>query len=105
MNKPLVITLPHELGRVEARRRIDSGVERLVGQFGPAADLTHSWTADSLAFSVVAVGQTVTGKIDVEEREVRLEVNLPGIFGLIAGKVKGRLRDEAQLLLGGPKRG
>ena len=105
MSKPLVLTLPHELGRAEARRRIEAGVDRLIRQFGPAADLKRTWTDDILQFSVVAVGQTVSGLIEVADREVRLEVNLPGILALMAGKVKGRLRDEAQLLLGGPKRG
>ena len=105
MSKPLVITLPHELGRAEARRRIEAGVDRLIGQLGPAADLKRSWTDDTLQFSVVAVGQTVSGRIEVADHEVRLEVNLPAIFALIAGKVKGRLRDQAQILLGGPPRG
>ncbi len=34
-----------------------------------------------------------------------LEVKLPGIFAMIANKVKGRLRDEGQILLEGPKKG
>ena len=105
MSKPLVLTLPHALGRAEARRRIDAGVDQLIGQLGPAADLKRSWTDDILTFSVVAVGQTVSGLIEVADQEVRLEVNLPGIFALIAGKVKGRLRDQAQILLDGPPRG
>ena len=58
-----------------------------------------------MRFSLDAIGQTVTGSIGVDERDVRLEVNLPGIFAMIAGKVKGRLREEGQLLLSGPKKG
>lgn len=61
--------------------------------------------ATSLRFSLQAIGQTVTGTIEILEREARLEVNLPGIFAMIANKVKGRLRDEGQILLGPPKKG
>lgn len=105
MSKPVVVNIPHELGRAEARRRIDEGAGRLTSQIGAVGDLKQAWTGDTLAFSLVAIGQTVTGTIEVLDREVRLEVNLPGIFAMIAGKVKGRLRDQAQILLEGPKRG
>jgi len=105
MSKPVVVTIPHELGRAEARRRIEEGVGRLTSQIGAVGDVKQTWTGDTLAFSLQAIGQTVTGTIGVGEREVRLEVQLPGIFGMIASKVKGRLRNEGQLLLGGPKKG
>ena len=105
MSKPVVVSIPHELGRAEARRRIDEGVGRLVGQIGAAGEVRREWVGDILHFSLQAIGQTVAGTMSVEDSEVRLEVQLPGIFAMIAGKVKGRLREEGQLLLGGPKRG
>ena len=103
MGKPVVVEIPHELGRVEARRRIEEGLGRLTGQISGVGELTHSWQGDVLAFSLQAIGQTVSGTIAIEERVVRLEVILPGIFAMVANKVKGRLRDEGQLLLQGPR--
>jgi hypothetical protein len=103
MSKPVVVSIPHELGRAEARRRIDEGVGRLTSQIGAVGEIKQAWQGDVLHFSLQAIGQTVTGTIGVEDREVRLEVLLPGIFAMIANKVKGRLRDEGQVLLGGPK--
>jgi putative polyhydroxyalkanoate system protein len=104
MSKPVVVNIPHELGRAEARRRIDEGVGRLTSQIGAVGDLKQEWDGDTLAFSLQAIGQTVTGTIEILEREVRLEVHLPGIFAMIANKVKGRLREQGQILLEGPKR-
>ena len=104
MSKPVVVSIPHELGRAEARRRIEAGVGRLTSQIGAVGELTQKWEGDLLRFSLVAIGQTVSGTIDVQDREVRLEILLPGIFAMVANKVKGRLRDEAQLLLAPPKR-
>ena len=104
MSKPVVVSIPHELGRAEARRRIEQGIGQLVAQIGAVGEVQHAWRGDILDFSLQAIGQTVSGFVAVEEREVRLEVKLPGIFAMIANKVKGRLRAEGQVLLEGPKR-
>lgn len=100
MSKPVVVAIPHELGRAEARRRIEQGIGQITGQIGAVGELQQAWEGDRLRFSLQAIGQAITGAIDVGEREVRLEVHLPGIFGMIAGKVKGRLQKEGQILLG-----
>lgn len=104
MSKPVSVSIPHELGKAEARRRIDEGVGRLTGQIGAVGEIKQAWEGDLMRFSLQAIGQTVTGTIDIREHEVLLEVYLPGIFAMIANKVKGRLRDEGQILLGGPKK-
>jgi len=104
MSKPVVVSIPHELGRAEARRRIDEGIGQLTAQIGAVGEIKQAWDGDVMRFSLQAIGQTVTGSIDIQDREARLEVYLPGIFAMIANKVKGRLRDEGQILLGGPKK-
>lgn len=104
MSKPVVVNIPHELGRAEARRRIAEGAGRLTSQIGAVGELQQEWRDDVLHFSLLAIGQTVTGIITVMDREVRLEVHLPGIFAMIANKVKGRLKEQGQILLDGPKR-
>jgi putative polyhydroxyalkanoate system protein len=100
MSKAITINIPHELGRAEARRRIDAGFGQLSHQLGGAAGaITKSWDGDRLNFSVTAVGQAVSGFIEVAETAVRLEVLLPGFLAMIANKVKGRLQKEGQILL------
>ena len=105
MSKPVVVNIPHELGRAEARKRIDEGVGQLTSQIGAVGEVKQEWRGDVLHFSLQAIGQTVSGTMAVEDREVRLEVYLPGIFAMIANKVKGRLREQGQILLEGPRRG
>lgn len=99
MSKPVVVVIPHELGRAEARRRIEEGVGRLTQQFAALGEIRQGWEADVLRFSVQSMGQTITGLIEVAERQVRLEVVLPGFLAMIANKVKGRLQQEGQILL------
>src|SRR5688572_16294767 len=103
MSQPAVVTIPHELGRAEARRRIDEGTGRLTSQIAAVGEVSQEWRGDVLHFSLQAIGQTVTGTIAVADRDVRLEVHLPGLFAMIANKVKGRLRQQGQILLEGPK--
>jgi hypothetical protein len=100
MTKAISVTLPHELGRAEARRRIDEGVANFVRHLGGGAGVvTQSWDGDRLSFALTALGQSISGHIDVEDRLVRIELLLPDLLGLIAGKLRGRLQKEGQLLL------
>ena len=61
---PISINIPHQLGRAEARRRIEGGFARLISQL-PVSGGTCSerWDDDRLTFSVAAVGQTITGAV------------------------------------------
>lgn len=100
MSKPITLTIPHELGRVEARRRIDDGFASFSQHMGAVAGaLSKSWNGDRLNFKFAALGQDISGTVDVEDAAIRLEVLLPGMLGMIAGRVKGRLKKESQLLL------
>lgn len=100
MSKAITLTLPHELGRAEARRRIDEGFANFSQHMGAASGvLSKSWTGDRLNFSFQALGQGISGTIDVEDTAIRLEVLLPNLLALIADKVRGRLMKEGQLLL------
>ena len=99
MSKPVVVSIPHELGRTEARRRLEEGVGRLTQQFAQMGEVTHAWEGDTLRFKVATMGQATSGHIEIAERHVTLEVLLPGFLAMIATKVKGRLQKEGQILL------
>lgn len=100
MSKAITLTIPHELGRAEARRRIDDGFASLSQHMGAAAGvLSKDWAGDRLSFALAALGQRISGTIDVEDASVRLEVLLPNLLAMMAQKVRGRLRKEGQLLL------
>ena len=47
----------------------------------------------------MALAQTVTGVIDVGDAAVTMEIQLPGVLGLIASSFKSRLQKAGQLLL------
>ena len=99
MAKPVTVSIPHELGKVEARKRIEDGLTRMIDQFGQGVKLNKTWDGDRLNFSAKVVGQAVAGRLDILEKAVNMEVDLPPFFAMIADKVKGRLKQEGQLML------
>jgi putative polyhydroxyalkanoate system protein len=100
MSKAITMNIPHELGRAEARKRIDEGFASFSQHMGAVAGaLSKDWKGDRLNFAFAAMGQRISGTIDVADTDIKLEVLLPSLLAVMAEKVKGRLRKEGQLLL------
>ena len=57
------------------------------------------WDGDRLTFSVAALGQSISGVIDVLDAAVAIQIELPGVLGMIANGLEARLRNATQLLL------
>jgi hypothetical protein len=103
MSEPIVITISHRLGRDAARRRIEDGLAHIRGQLALfVSAVTYEWSEDRLDFSVVASGQTVNGRIDIEETAVRVELGLPFLLRVLSAGIVGRIRSRGTLLLNGP---
>jgi hypothetical protein len=98
--KPIVVDIPHDLGREEARRRLETGFARIRQQIvGQALSVDERWEGERLNFSAAAFGQTASGRVDVFEKSVRIEVDLPWLLATIAEKVQRRTKREGVLLL------
>ena len=101
MPKPLIVDIPHDLGRDEAKRRLEQGTEQartFLAKSGIAVDQL-AWTGDRLDFGVSAMAQKVAGTIDVGAESVRLEVKLPFLLALFAEKIQKVASKEGNLLL------
>lgn len=99
MTKAVVVTIPHELGRAEARRRVEAGFAELTQRVGGLGSVSRSWDDDRLAFALTILGQSASGAIEVADRALRIEILLPNVLAAIAGSLRGRLRKEGRLLL------
>ena len=100
MARPIIISVPHQLGRAEAHRRIEAGFAKIINLLpGSSGAPSERWDGDRLIFSVAALGQTVSGVIDVLDAAVVMEIELPGVLRVIAGGLKERLQKMGQLLL------
>jgi hypothetical protein len=94
MPEPLIVVIPHRLGKDEALRRIKDGLGRAKTEFAWALTLEQeAWDGDRLTFGARAMGQRASGVIDVGDTGVRLEVTLPWLlarFAAAAQRVIGR---------------
>jgi hypothetical protein len=97
------MSIPHQLTREEAKRRIQEGLDQMRRQFGGAlGHVEERWEGYALDLTVAGVGQTVTAKALVEERTVEVSVALPWMLALLAGRVRGEVERHARQLLQPP---
>jgi hypothetical protein len=100
MSKPLVVSIPHQLGRQEAARRIKSGFATVRTHYSAFFTIhEETWTGERLAFTIRLLGQSAAGLIDVADDHVRLEVTLPWLLAKIAQRFTGAIRNEGTLML------
>ncbi len=102
MPRPVTVTISHDLGAEEARRRVRDGFGKLKGQMtgGMMFTFTEEWaTDDSLKFHAKGLGQNITGQIDIFPEHVRIEVTLPSLLAAIAETITGKVEKEGRLLL------
>jgi hypothetical protein len=100
MSKPLVATVSHELGRRQAKQRIESSLDDIRSHLSAfATSVEGQWTGDCLDFRLIALGQAISGRIEVFEELVRIEVVLPGMLGFLGGAISGRIRSHGMKLL------
>ncbi len=100
MSKPLVVSIPHNLGKAEASRRLHGGLTSLKSQFGnKVASINEQWSGDRMDFQVGAMGQNVSGHLEVMEEQVRVEVQLPWILAMVAEKAKSFIQKQGTLML------
>ena len=96
---PVTVTVPHRLGRAEARARVDRGIGQLSGWFPGGAEVEHHWQGDTLHFTLAALGQTVAAELLVEAEQVVATVQLPGYLGFLADRLRAKMAKEAPKLL------
>jgi hypothetical protein len=105
MAKPVSITISHELGREAALRRLRDGIDRIRDKLGMVKMqlVEEEWSGNAVQFGVAAMGYTVRGRLEVEERLVRIEVMLPWVLAVFAERLKLGVEKQGQILLEKPK--
>jgi hypothetical protein len=100
MSAPLVVTLPHRLGKQEAVRRLKNGLGSARTNFGHLLSVDEeAWNGDTVKFSIRALGQSAAGTIDVLEDQLRLTVTLPWLLAKLGERLIPAIRKEGALLL------
>jgi hypothetical protein len=91
--------------RQEARRRLDSGLDRLRGELSLLlSGLDYHWQGDTLNFTASAMWQRLTGRIEVLDDAVRVEIELPWVLQFLRDAITKRVRGRGIALLEKPPR-
>jgi hypothetical protein len=102
-NRSLTLSIPHRLTQAEARARLQKGIAELRAKHGKnLGEIHETWTPppDHHAdFRLSAMGQSITGQLDVEPDAVKLSVDLPWMISLFAEKLQPQIEAEGRKML------
>ena len=95
------VPLHHSLGKEEVRRRLKSRSHEIGDAIpGGVADVVTGWPdEDTMTLDIGAMGQTVRGRVLIEEARVIFEVDLPMALSFVEPIIAGAIRDKGQKLL------
>ena len=91
----LDVSVPHQLGKDEAKRRVRDGVGRITTGSLPMT-VAEQWQGDRLDFTLTAMGQTIQGWADVTDDRVDFHVKLPWLLAKLADKLRPQLEQKAR---------
>jgi len=99
---PIVVAIPHSLGKAEASRRIKARIDdsrtRDAARFKVAEE---NWDGDRLSFRIALLGLPVTGTIDIGDDQARAEVKLSWYQSHMLKPAEAFIREEGAKLLSG----
>jgi len=95
------IALPHDLGRDEVRRRLRERSHEIADHIpGGLADIDTSWSGeDTMHLLVNAMGQRISGDIEIEDTQVIFQVELPASLSFVRPMIEKAIRSSGQKLL------
>ena len=99
MSAPLVVSIPHSLGREEAMRRLKTGLSRAATSVPVLSVDEERWEDNRMIFRVRAMGQAAAGHVDVADDHVRVEVMLPWLLQRFAEAAQAMIRSRGDRLL------
>jgi hypothetical protein len=99
MSAPLVVSIPHRLGRDEATRRLKAGLGRASSSIPTLQVDEERWQDNRMIFRIRALGQAASGHVDVADDHVVVEVTLPFLLQKFAAMAQVAIRNRGQLLL------
>jgi len=99
MSAPLIVSIPHRLGREEATRRLKTGLTRAAASVPVLKVDEERWEDNRMIFRVRALGQAASGHLDVADDHVRVEVTLPWLLQRFAEVAQAAIKNRANLLL------
>ncbi|MFQ6028156.1 MAG: polyhydroxyalkanoic acid system family protein [Dehalococcoidia bacterium] len=72
------VQIPHHSTKEAAKQKIESGAEKLLGEFGSeVSNVAHSWNGDTMNLSFRTHGFNIKGRVEVTSSHVIVDVGMP----------------------------
>ncbi|WP_336982173.1 polyhydroxyalkanoic acid system family protein [Altererythrobacter fulvus] len=99
------IVLPHSLGKEEVRRRLHDNSHKIASHLpGGMAEVTTDWAGeDRMTMAIAAMGQTLSGAVEIGEGEVAFELELPLALSFAKPMAEAAMRQMGEKLLAAPR--
>lgn len=99
------VAIPHSLDREEVRRRFRDNSHKIGDAIpGGMAEVHTSWpNEDRMDMSIDAMGQILSGHIEIEDQQVVFHMALPAALGFLTPMIEGAIRKQGQGLLEPPR--
>jgi len=103
--KSLEVRVPHSIGRDEARRRLDAAIVRARDEYADkVGGIEATWEGeDRLRLELSVMGMDIDSEVDVGDSELVVRLEVPGMAGLFAGRIRSGIEERLGGLLAGPQ--
>ena len=96
----MTLSVPHNLGTEEAKRRVTHLITETKEHFGSMiGDVEESWTDNTGTFHFRAMGFAVSGRLQVEPSALQIEIDFPFAALPFKSRVEKEILHQAELLL------
>ena len=100
MTKTITVNIPHKLTQEQARERLKTGLSDLRTKYAAnVSNFEETWTGDQMSFKLTAMGQSLTGRMDVLADSVKLAIDLPWLLAAFAEKFRPNIEREGRKML------
>jgi hypothetical protein len=99
--KSMEVRIPHRLDPLEVRRRLDAAVVRARDDYADKVGaIDATWRDDGrLAVNLDVMGMSIASDVEVLPAELVVRLEVPGMAGLFAGKIKSGIEQRLGGLL------
>lgn len=100
---PIVVTVPHRLGKTEAIRRIKAAIDEARAREAARLKITEeTWSDSGLRFRVILLGQPCAGTIEIDEDRARAEFKLSWYQSHMAKPAEAYVQQQGLQVLASP---
>lgn len=104
MSQTIVVNVPHQLGKVEAKRRIQEGFAAVKFSDLPAMlSLEKHWEGDLFHIEASGLGQKISAMLEILDDSIKINIEIPSLLGALAEIIKSAVTKETVKALGHSK--